>query len=308
MVNPNRYTYRSIPAWAGETLAANPGGVAHEVYPRVGGGNFPRRRVQAIRRGLSPRGRGKLSSFLLWRRWLRSIPAWAGETLRRGCCRMDGSVYPRVGGGNSSASHSTAHSSGLSPRGRGKRALAQPLRRAARSIPAWAGETSGCGKKRFGCPVYPRVGGGNQVRSEYTMSPVGLSPRGRGKRNSPHRATPGAGSIPAWAGETCQAYFMAISSKVYPRVGGGNRRALLDARNSEGLSPRGRGKLDENASGDNRRRSIPAWAGETREGEGGRQGARVYPRVGGGNLYGGGCPSPARGLSPRGRGKLAYWI
>ena len=31
----------------------------------------------------------------------------------------------------------------------------------------------------------------------------------------------------------------------------------------------------------------------------------VYPRVGGGNAFKSGCRLPVRGLSPRGRGKLA---
>ena len=51
----------SIPAWAGETLRMGDGEYVHRVYPRVGGGNdVPPLFVTAMR-GLSPRGRGKLS-------------------------------------------------------------------------------------------------------------------------------------------------------------------------------------------------------------------------------------------------------
>ena len=71
-----------------------------------------------------------------------------------------------------------------------------------------------------------------------------------------------------------------------------------------GLSPRGRGKRGKRLYQHLRRRSIPAWAGETgcealSEGQ-----ARVYPRVGGGNRSPLSQRPCGRGLSPRGRGKL----
>ena len=70
-----------------------------------------------------------------------------------------------------------------------------------------------------------------------------------------------------------------------------------------GLSPRGRGKHPPIRCGNGRRRSIPAWAGETQPT---RQGVRlywVYPRVGGGNPAKRCSIAQSRGLSPRGRGK-----
>ena len=71
---------RSIPAWAGETAGTVEIRLAHEVYPRVGGGNAPGQLARLVWQGLSPRGRGKLRrglpQFWTW----RSIPAWAGET------------------------------------------------------------------------------------------------------------------------------------------------------------------------------------------------------------------------------------
>ena len=50
---------RSIPAWAGETDEDDADPDLHEVYPRVGGGNFIARPTRTIAAGLSPRGRGK---------------------------------------------------------------------------------------------------------------------------------------------------------------------------------------------------------------------------------------------------------
>ena len=72
---------------------------------------------------------------------LRSIPAWAGETVV-GVQRLNiDRVYPRVGGGNSDYFALSSVMVGLSPRGRGKRRQRALWRLTARSIPAWAGET-----------------------------------------------------------------------------------------------------------------------------------------------------------------------
>ena len=73
---------------------------------------------------------------------------------------------------------------------------------------------------------------------------------------------------------------------VYPRVGGGNVFCVSAGICVGGLSPRGRGKPVSAFPREDKRRSIPAWAGET------QMSARisfiigVYPRVGGGNRRG----------------------
>ena len=134
-------TQGSIPAWAGETHWVRADEPEKRVYPRVGGGNRNRPADRRKALGLSPRGRGK--------RWQGdhpddksgSIPAWAGETAGRASLMSARSVYPRVGGGNCRPLSVRAVLGGLSPRGRGKRALLRPSNFGSRSIPAWAGET-----------------------------------------------------------------------------------------------------------------------------------------------------------------------
>ena len=73
------------------------------VYPRVGWGN----QMHGIRHqppgGLSPRGRGKPNGINGVDAIYGSIPAWAGETITWSRAVNRGTVYPRVGGGNSSA-------------------------------------------------------------------------------------------------------------------------------------------------------------------------------------------------------------
>ena len=208
----------------------------------MGGGNMLRLRCVGWIRGLSPRGRGKQSDLRghLYRRG--SIPAWAGETsISRKTARRR-KVYPRVGGGNTTATATRICAYGLSPRGRGKRRFKQPLTEQVRSIPAWAGETPGSWRMKWIGQVYPRVGGGNDIPALTQKVGEGLSPRGRGKpiRNRPY--TDAERSIPAWAGETRVALVSHHNLTVYPRVGGGNPGLTPIAAAKWGLSPRGRGK------------------------------------------------------------------
>ena len=192
----------SIPAWAGETgLGRGPGGT-DLVYPRVGGGNHNTPPLHIHLRGLSPRGRGKLFDPLINKDYLRSIPAWAGETLPWYALPPPIPVYPRVGGGNSSPFLTAAFIAGLSPRGRGKppSILTVPHRR--RSIPAWAGETTPLTAAVYPHRVYPRVGGGNRRLVGLRSGSQGLSPRGRGKHTAKGGFMLILRSIPAWAGET----------------------------------------------------------------------------------------------------------
>ena len=92
---------------------------------------------------------------------LRSIPAWAGETLRINAPAPTVKVYPRVGGGNVMVRSLGFSAAGLSPRGRGKPAQGQQAGQGKRSIPAWAGETLPGLRWHPHLAVYPRVGGGN---------------------------------------------------------------------------------------------------------------------------------------------------
>ena len=269
----------------------------------MGGGNARRFSMSTHRAGLSPRGRGKHQRVAAGERALRSIPAWAGETIGHRKTPAASKVYPRVGGGNAAVKSSPQIAHGLSPRGRGKRSWRDMCAPLPRSIPAWAGETSAAVAYEYLPPVYPRVGGGNRDAGVRLQPGLGLSPRGRGKRLPFLHRGIRLGSIPAWAGETPSNSICGIFTPVYPRVGGGNTCSQAGQGRGRGLSPRGRGKRVGGGPPRPPTRSIPAWAGETNRHPQRARGGEVYPRVGGGNPYHGGRAQPPGGLSPRGRGK-----
>ena len=302
------YRGRSIPAWAGETQRDIGGLHRRAVYPRVGGGNVRASDQNITDRGLSPRGRGKLSRPYWAGCNAGSIPAWAGETRRERRCRWQAEVYPRVGGGNPTWAALLRRGQGLSPRGRGKRQRARPRLHPSRSIPAWAGETIMSVSLAITKSVYPRVGGGNSMRQAPKPKIRGLSPRGRGKHDAHICPSFLPRSIPAWAGETLSAASRETRLAVYPRVGGGNYRGKMAVYRLGGLSPRGRGKPECKHKPMIAGGSIPAWAGETAGRAYRPAHAAVYPRVGGGNADLGLPRAKARGLSPRGRGKPARFL
>ena len=198
---------------------------------------------------------------------------------------------------------SRSFTKGLSPRGRGKLIPPHFLADKARSIPAWAGETTSRMGAVGSLMVYPRVGGGNKSGNARPVGGGGLSPRGRGKQDRPAFRALRYRSIPAWAGETGHCGQNRRVPGVYPRVGGGNAGRYGDGGRGQGLSPRGRGKPGQSNPPGGSGRSIPAWAGETGGGHYRSALRKVYPRVGGGNSNRDGNREHVYGLSPRGRGK-----
>ena len=236
-----RASYGSIPAWAGEPFLPREPSTTHKVYPRVGGGTCLSPAEHHKYKGLSPRGRGNPRGSFISHVLIRSIPAWAGEPSNATWSLCPRRVYPRVGGGTFEQENQQTIAVGLSPRGRGNPVKAAITLASARSIPAWAGEPSGCVRWQELSQVYPRVGGGTDILAGAERYAKGLSPRGRGNHRSSIGTVPWSRSIPAWAGEPRASAPPPFSSQVYPRVGGGTLR--MEGRPVErgGLSPRGRG-------------------------------------------------------------------
>ena len=172
---------RSIPACAGEAGPDSSPLPDIRVYPRVCGGSPAYIKSSTIRRGLSPRVRGK-PPVGRHCEGHRSIPACAGEACRNEQTARWTRVYPRVCGGSLVPFGNLLSVLGLSPRVRGKPASCRSCRCWRRSIPACAGEACWRGTPGCRCRVYPRVCGGSGCSRRVIIRWLGLSPRVRGKR------------------------------------------------------------------------------------------------------------------------------
>ena len=172
---------------------------------------------------------------------LGSIPAHAGEP--ETVDGRDGSikVYPRACGGTAHMMPVGPFVQGLSPRMRGNHGQQAGGTIFRGSIPAHAGEPLPRRWSGLFCGVYPRACGGTSSSTRLSAPVSGLSPRMRGNRRGRPGRKPGAGSIPAHAGEPWWSAPGAWRSRVYPRACGGTSSWRLQSSPCGGLSPRMRG-------------------------------------------------------------------
>ena len=259
---PSAVHWWSIPAYAGEPAPSAHRPRSRWVYPRVCGGTPGDFAEQLVENGLSPRMRGNPRLLLPPALFSGSIPAYAGEPLTFPyVCKM-GWVYPRVCGGTGRVFEEIIRQSGLSPRMRGNPGTSPASRRAAGSIPAYAGEPCRQGHIRPQAEVYPRVCGGTVCNGWQLLRFEGLSPRMRGNRPTVSYSSGRPGSIPAYAGEPGGWDAWQIVDAVYPRVCGGTDDSVRRLMRKGGLSPRMRGNLPHRNPPSFRPGSIPAYAGE----------------------------------------------
>ena len=308
-VRGNQFSYapgtewqRSIPAGAGEPRADGRGSELDRVYPRGCGGTSGLPDHSRNDWGLSPRVRGNLAQVDPAVDRQGSIPAGAGEPIRRGPNQRKVGVYPRGCGGTEYGRPSEPSAAGLSPRVRGNRPAALALGGGRGSIPAGAGEPRALGVRGELVGVYPRGCGGTQAEAREREPARGLSPRVRGNLAQVEPAADRQGSIPAGAGEPDSTVGTLGFPGVYPRGCGGTAHSCLDLQPSSGLSPRVRGNHWHSDGELSHFGSIPAGAGEPSPETFGCATQEVYPRGCGGTLYDARDRAKALGLSPRVRG------
>ncbi len=177
---PDIIFLRFIPAGAGNTCCSSWWSAAIAVYPRWRGEHNVRLSPLCVVAGLSPLARGTLHGFGFLFDGRRFIPAGAGNTYIRAKNKATATVYPRWRGEHIYQNISFYSHGGLSPLARGTRIKHGLTRRAARFIPAGAGNTI---KKLF-CvsfrSVYPRWRGEHPPLAPSNSGTVGLSPLARG--------------------------------------------------------------------------------------------------------------------------------
>ncbi len=173
--------------------------------------------VNAANTGLSPLARGTLHGFGFLFDGRRFIPAGAGNTYIRAKNKATATVYPRWRGEHIYQNISFYSHGGLSPLARGTRIKHGLTRRAARFIPAGAGNTPRLFKRGRRGSVYPRWRGEHHKETILRFVQVGLSPLARGTLLQCQQSFPDCRFIPAGAGNTKFVAKLAVKIAVYPR-------------------------------------------------------------------------------------------
>ena len=152
---------------------------------------------------------------------------------------------------------------GTSPRARGKRRTLWDQHMGERNIPACAGKTAKCLTAPHLWEEHPRVRGENLIVAVSLWIRVGTSPRARGKLAKVMNWLDEKGNIPACAGKTWAEVSVVMVFPEHPRVRGENQHIDCFEDDSEGTSPRARGKRNADYVADAAYGNIPACAGKT---------------------------------------------
>ena len=229
--------------------------------------------------GSSPRVRGTARARNARRSARRFIPACAGNSRSASSVASTPPVHPRVCGEQPLSLHPRQAEAGSSPRVRGTARSVSASMPRRRFIPACAGNSPGSKILASLPPVHPRVCGEQARARAWVSSSFGSSPRVRGTvpydlvRDIRQRF------IPACAGNRASAPSRSGATTVHPRVCGEQYRQVSCLISKSGSSPRVRGTVRHRRFGDIEARFIPACAGNSAEGEGGRPASAVHPRV-----------------------------
>ena len=195
---------------------------------------------------------------------------------------------------------------GSSPRMRGKPRASHGTKPRPGLIPAHAGKTFDIQERGIRAAAHPRACGENLMLLVLLAGLLGSSPRMRGKPwarcsfKSPHRL------IPAHAGKTELNPLDPGAWRAHPRACGENRERAADLTESEGSSPRMRGKRVCGLGKETARGLIPAHAGKTQSSTPLNRSQSAHPRACGENPWIADSALRSPGSSPRMRGKLIH--
>ena len=212
-------------------------------------------------------------------RQARIIPAYAGST--RGSCPLSRPSWdhPRVCGEHASQLSKGSRVVGSSPRMRGAPGGVQERDHPQGIIPAYAGSTARCRRRRRGSWDHPRACGEHRDADNVGFARKGSSPRMRGAHLRRRVLAQRVGIIPAYAGSTSSSSAAPTPSRDHPRVCGEHQRMNVRHELRRGSSPRMRRARYVQGEFIVFRGIIPAYAGSTRRLRVRLGGARDHPRV-----------------------------
>ena len=254
---------RFIPARAGNTGPSSWYPDGRPVHPRSRGEHSFVVAGFLGKIGSSPLARGTRLAEANPPRWVRFIPARAGNTVSAPVQLDQSKVHPRSRGEHRGQSSKRTFPAGSSPLARGTHAA--PVRRAdpVRFIPARAGNTASSTSRQRAASVHPRSRGEHVTSSTLRISTSGSSPLARGTRPGQADAAGLLRFIPARAGNTPPRPPRRRRSSVHPRSRGEHLLMAADAQWTDGSSPLARGTLRPSSAPRSRIRFIPARAGNT---------------------------------------------
>ena len=216
-----------------------------------------------MRKGSSPRVRGKGRPSIASRSLEGIIPAGAGKSFGRRAGSIWHKDHPRGCGEKMRQSSAHASRPGSSPRVRGKGAASTLPPSTPGIIPAGAGKRTPCCRQVRPSRDHPR-GCGEKCATAAVTGALGSSPRVRGKAVTlTTRLTPSR-IIPAGAGKSLGFVCGSTAGGDHPRGCGEKRMVGSLSRSSAGSSPRVRGKGVSRGFWRDFSGIIPAGAGKSR--------------------------------------------
>ena len=249
------------------------------VHPRARGEHKNAHSRPVFWFGSSPRTRGTLQTLHRVLRFVRFIPAHAGNTARRRVKSIALSVHPRARGEHRWGGCNCVARRGSSPRTRGTpRPKPQPSK-TSRFIPAHAGNTPASANCIISSPVHPRARGEHRSSQPAVFADVGSSPRTRGTQVFCGTGRLRPRFIPAHAGNTSVEPSSRATDAVHPRARGEHELRFRTVLRVVGSSPRTRGTHFFLQNHKRLSRFIPAHAGNTWPGRAISPRPAVHPRA-----------------------------
>ncbi len=293
---------RLIPAGAGNGRPGSRQRRRGPAHPRGRGERPGPREPAQVDHGSSPRARGTAPEAGRGPARRRLIPAGAGNGSGARARTPPATAHPRGRGERARSSRCSPVPDGSSPRARGTVSRASGGSVLPRLIPAGAGNGPSGVEPGLQGAAHPRGRGERSRARRRSPRSTGSSPRARGTARDRRDRDARERLIPAGAGNGSGSSGTTTHRSAHPR-GRGERRLYGDIeREADGSSPRARGTGPPGRVRLNRRRLIPAGAGNGVSSRARLPTLAAHPRGRGERYPLRSGPQNSAGSSPRARG------